>query len=81
MSTIGDFLAELVKAELDKCLIETIKECASHPDKPIKVTDTVIKLTNEELEEIFDKIDASEEEREVWKNVYYYDLSNINKSI
>lgn len=71
MSTIGDFLVELVKAERDKCLIETIKECASHPDKPIKVTDKVIKLTNEELEEVFNKIDASEEEREIWKKVYF----------
>lgn len=71
MSTIGDFLVELVKAERDKCLIETIKECALHPDKPIKVTDKVIKLTNEELEEVFNKIDASEEEREIWKKVYY----------
>lgn len=71
MSTIGDFLVELVKAERDKCLIETIKECALHPDKPIKVTDKVIKLTNEELEEVFNKIDASEEEREIWKKVYF----------
>lgn len=71
MSTIGDFLVELVKAERDKCLIETIKECASHPDKPIKVTDKVIKLTNEELEEVFDKIDASDDEREIWKMAYF----------
>jgi len=71
MSTIGDFLVELVKAEIDKCLIETIKECDSHPDKPIKVTDKVIKLTNEELEEVFDKIDASDDEREIWKKVYF----------
>ena len=71
MSTIGDFLVELVKAEIDKCLIETIKECDSHPDKPIKVTDKVIKLTNEELEEVFDKIDASDDEREIWKKAYF----------
>ena len=71
MSTIGYFLVELVKAEIDKCLIETIKECDSHPDKPIKVTDKVIKLTNEELEEVFDKIDAADDEREIWKKAYF----------
>ena len=71
MSTIGDFLAELVKAELDKCLIETIKECASHPDRPIEITKQVIKLTKQELEEVFDKVDASDDEREIWKKVYY----------
>lgn len=71
MSTIGDFLVELVKAERDKCLIETIKECASHPDKPIEITKQPIKLNEKELEEVFDKIDASEEEREQWKKIYF----------
>lgn len=71
MSKFSIFLSELIKAERDKCLIETIKECASHPDKPIKVTDKVIKLTNEELEEVFNKIDASKEEREEWKKIYF----------
>ena len=65
-----NFMFELVKAERDKCLIETIKECSLHPDRPIEITKQTIKLTEQELEEVFDKIDASEEEREVWKKVY-----------
>lgn len=64
-------MVELIKAERDKHLIETIKQSALNPDKPIKITDKMIKLTEQELEEVFDKIDASEEEREVWKKVYY----------
>lgn len=64
-------MVELIKAERDKHLIETIKQCALNPNKPIKITDKMIKLTEQELEEVFDKIDASEEEREVWKKVYY----------
>ena len=28
-----NFTFEWIKAERDKCLIETIKECALHPDK------------------------------------------------
>ena len=71
MSTIEDFLVELFKAERDKQLIETIKQGALNPDKPIKITGNMIKLTEQELEEVFDKIDASEEEREQWKKVYY----------
>ena len=70
MSRFNIFLSELIKAEVDKCLIETIKECASHPDKPIEVTKQPIKLNEKELEEVFNKIDAAEEEREVWKKVY-----------
>jgi len=66
-----DFMFELVKAERDKCLIETIKECALHPDRPIEITKQVVKLTEQELDEVFDKIDASEEEREVWKKAYF----------
>ena len=65
-----NFMFELVKAERDKCLIETLKESALHPDRPIEITKQTIKLTEQELEEVFDKIDASEEEREVWKKVY-----------
>ena len=80
MSTIGNFMFELVKAERDKCLIETIKECALHSDRPIEITKQTIKLTEQELEEVFDKIDASEEEREQWKKAYY-GLPKINKSI
>jgi len=70
MSRFDIFLSELVKAKLDKCLIETIKECALHPDKPIEVTKQPNKLNEKELEEVFNKIDASEEEREQWKKVY-----------
>lgn len=64
-------MVELIKAERDKHLIETLKESALHPDRPIKITSKMIKLTEQELEEVFDKIDASEEERKVWKKVYY----------
>lgn len=48
-----NFMFELVKAERDKCLIETIK------------------LTEQELEEVFDKVNMSEENRIVYKNVYF----------
>ena len=71
VSDINNFMFELVKAERDKCLIETLKECALHPDKPIETTEQIIKLTEQELEEVFDKIDASEEEREIWRNIYF----------
>ena len=64
-------MVELIKAERDKHLIETLKESALYPDRPIKITDKMIKLTEQELKEVFDKIDASEEEREQWKKVYY----------
>ena len=62
---------ELVKAERDKCLIETIKECALHPDRLIETTEQVIKLTEQELEEIFDKVNMSEENRIIYRNVYF----------
>ena len=71
MSKFNIFLSELIKAEVDKCLIETIKECASHPDKPIEVTKQPIKLNEKELEEVFNKIDASGEERKEWKKIYF----------
>ena len=71
MSRFNIFLSELIKAKLDKCLIETIKESALHPDKPIEITKQPIKLNEKELEEVFDKIDASEEEREQWKKIYF----------
>ena len=71
MSTIGDFLVELFKAERDKHLIESIKQSALNPHKPIKISGKMIKLTEQELEEVFDKIDASNDEREIWKKVYY----------
>ena len=70
MSRFNIFLSELIRAERDKCLIETLKESALHPDRPIEITKQTIKLTEQELEEVFDKTDASEEEREVWKKVY-----------
>jgi hypothetical protein len=78
MSRFNIFLSEIIKAELDKCLIETIKECAAQPNKPIKVTDKVIKLTEQELEEVFNKIDASEEEREQWKKIYFKESQDGN---
>lgn len=78
MSRFDIFLSELVKAKLDKCLIETIKECASHPDKPIEVTKQPIKLTEQELEEVFNKIDASEEEKEQWKKIYFKESQDGN---
>ena len=71
MSRDSIFLSELIKAERDKCLIETLKECALHPDKPIEITKQPIKLNEKELEEVFDKIDAFEEEREQWKKIYF----------
>ena len=71
MDKVADLMVELIKAERDKCLIETIKECSLHPDRPIEITKQPIKLNEQELEEVFDKIDASEEEREQWKKVYY----------
>ena len=64
-----NFMFELVKAERDKCLIETIKECALHPDKPIEITKQPIELTEQELEEVFDKGNMSEENRIVYRNV------------
>ena len=70
MSRFNIFLSELIKAERDKQLIQTLKESALHPDRPIEITKQTIKLTEQELEEVFDKTDASEEEREVWKKVY-----------
>lgn len=71
VSENDNFMFELVKAERDKCLIETIKECALHPDKPIEVTEQLIKLTEQELEEIFDKVNMSEENRIIYRNVYF----------
>lgn len=67
----NNFMLELVKAERDKCLIETIKECALHPDRPIETTKQLIKLTEQELEEVFDKVNMSEENRIVYRNVYF----------
>ena len=78
VSDINNFMFELVKAERDKCLIETLKECALHPDKPIETTEQLIKLTEQELEEVFNKIDASEEEREQWKKVYFKESQDGN---
>ena len=66
-----NFMFELVKAERDKCLIETIKECALHPDRPIETTKQVIKLTEQELEEVFDKVSMSEENRIAYRNAYF----------
>ena len=66
-----DFMFELVKAERDKCLIETIKDCALHTDKPIEITKQPIKLTEQELEEVFDKVNMSEENRIIYKNTYF----------
>ena len=66
-----DFMFELVKAKRDKWLIETIKECALHPDRPIKITKQPIKLTEQELEEVFDKVNMSEENRIIYKNIYF----------
>ena len=71
VSKNNDFMFELVKAERDKCLIETIKECALHPDRPIEITKQVIKLTEQELEEVFDKVNMSEENRRVYRNIYF----------
>jgi ABC-type phosphate/phosphonate transport system substrate-binding protein len=71
LDKVADLMVELIKVERDKHLIETIKQSALNPDKPIKITDKMIKLTEQELEEVFDKIDASEEEREQWKKIYY----------
>lgn len=71
MSKYNEFLVELIKAERDKCLIETIKECALNPNQPIKTTDKLIRLTNEEVEKIFDRVNASNEEREIWRNIYF----------
>lgn len=62
---------ELVKAERDKCLIETIKECSLHPDRPIEITKQFIKLTEQELDKVFDKVNMSEENRIVYKNTYF----------
>lgn len=67
----NNFMFELVKAERDKCLIETIKECALHPDKPIEITKQVIKLTEQELEEVFDKVNMSEENRTIYRDIYF----------
>lgn len=67
----NNFMFELLKAERDKCLIETLKESALHPDKPIETTKQIIKLTEQELEEVFDKVNMSEENRIVYRNVYF----------
>ena len=66
-----NFMFELVKAERDKCLIETINECSLHPDRPIEITKQVIKLTEQELEEVFDKVNMSEENRIAYRNAYF----------
>lgn len=66
-----NFMFELIKVERDKCLIETIKECALHPDIPIETTKQIIKLTEQELEEVFDKVNMSEENRIIYKNIYF----------
>ena len=71
MSTFGDFLVELFKAERDKHLIETIKQGALNPDKPIKITGKMIKLTEQELEEVFDKVNMAEEYRTIYRNIYF----------
>lgn len=71
VSKNDDFMFELLKAERDKCLIETLKESALHPDRPIEITKQVIKLTEQELEEVFDKVNMSEENRIIYKNVYF----------
>ena len=66
-----DFMFELVKAERDKCLIETLKECALHSDRPIEITKQTIKLTEQELEEVFDKVNMTEEYRKIYRNIYF----------
>lgn len=71
MSKYNEFLVELIKAERDKCLIETIKECSLNPNQPIKTTEKLIRLINEEVEKIFDRVNASNEEREIWRNIYF----------
>lgn len=70
MDKVADLMVELIKAERDKKLIEMIRQYAN-PDKPIDITEKTIKLTEKELEKVFDKIDASEEERAQWKKAYY----------
>lgn len=79
MSKYNEFLVELIKAERDKCLIETIKECDLNSNQPIKTTDKLIRLTNEEIEKIFDRVNASNEEREIWRNIYFKQ-EKINES-
>lgn len=71
VSDNNSFMFELLKAERDKCLIETIKECALHPDKPIEITKQVIKLNGQELEEVFDKVNMAEEDRTIYRDVYF----------
>lgn len=67
----NSFTFELIKAERDKCLIEILKEYALHPDRPIETTKQVIKLTEQELEEVFDKVSMSEENRIAYRNAYF----------
>lgn len=71
MDKAADLMVELIKAERDKHLIETIKQCALNPDKPIKITDKMIKLTEQELEEVFDKVNITEEYRTIYRNIYF----------
>jgi len=71
VSKNNNFMFELIKAERDKCLIETIKECALHPDKPIETTEQIIKLTEQELEEVFNKVNMSEENRMIYRDIYF----------
>ena len=48
-------------------LIEKIK----YADRPIEITKQVIKLTEQELEEVFDKVNMSEENRIAYRNAYF----------
>ena len=81
VSKNNNFMFELVKAERDKCLIETIKECALHPDRPIEITKQIIKLTEQELEEVFDKVNMSEENRTIYRDIYFKNNSRLDKEI
>ena len=71
MDKVADLMVELIKAERDKHLIETIKQCALNPNEPIKITDKMIKLTEQELEEVFDKVNIAEEYRKIYRNIYF----------
>lgn len=67
----NSFMFELIKAERDKCLIEILKECALNPDRPIETTKQTIKLTEQELEEVFDTVNMSEENRTIYRDIYF----------
>lgn len=63
----------------DNFMFELIKECALHPDRPIETTKQVIKLTEQELEEVFDKVNMSEENRTIYRNTYFKKSKEIKK--